>query len=85
MKKTKKSVTIDSAMPEPAEPTTPTTPKASFPIIGIGASAGGLEAFELFFKTIPAESGMAFVLVPRPGPCQHAVRDPPAEHNNAGP
>ena len=35
----------------------------SFPIIGIGASAGGLEAFELFFKTMPVDSGMAFVLV----------------------
>jgi len=42
--------------------------KASFPIIGIGASAGGLEAFELFFKTMPAESGMAFVLVPHLDP-----------------
>ena len=68
MKKTKKSITSDSAMPEPAEPTTPTTPKARFPIIGIGASAGGLEAFELFFKTMPAESGMAFVLVPHLDP-----------------
>jgi two-component system, chemotaxis family, CheB/CheR fusion protein len=45
-----------------------TTRKASFPIIGIGASAGGLEAFELFFKTMPAESGMAFVLVPHLDP-----------------
>lgn len=37
--------------------------KASFPIIGIGASAGRLEAFELFFKTMPTDSGKAFVLV----------------------
>jgi two-component system, chemotaxis family, CheB/CheR fusion protein len=34
-----------------------------FPIIGIGASAGGLEAFEAFFRACPADSGMAFVLV----------------------
>ena len=34
-----------------------------FPIIGIGASAGGLEAFELFFQNMPPNSGMAFVLV----------------------
>ncbi|MDO9550089.1 MAG: chemotaxis protein CheB [Methanoregula sp.] len=40
----------------------------NFPIIGIGASAGGLEAFELFFKTMPAKSGMAFVLVPHLDP-----------------
>jgi len=38
-------------------------PAINVPIVGIGASAGGLEAFELFFKTMPAESGMAFVLV----------------------
>jgi two-component system CheB/CheR fusion protein len=42
--------------------------EASFPIIGIGASAGGLEAFELFFKTMPTDSGMAFVLVPHLDP-----------------
>jgi two-component system CheB/CheR fusion protein len=36
-----------------------------FPIVGIGASAGGLAAFEAFFASMPAdtESGMAFVLV----------------------
>ena len=43
-------------------------PETSFPIIGIGASAGGLEAFELFFKTMPPASGMAFVLVPHLDP-----------------
>jgi chemotaxis response regulator CheB len=37
--------------------------KSGFPIIGIGASAGGLEAFEVFFKQVPANSGMAFILV----------------------
>ncbi len=35
----------------------------SFPIVGMGASAGGLEAFEKFFTNMPADSGMAFVLV----------------------
>ena len=35
----------------------------AFPIVGVGASAGGLEAFEAFFKDMPATSGMAFVLV----------------------
>jgi len=34
-----------------------------FPIVGIGASAGGLEAFELFFRNMPPKSGMAFVLI----------------------
>jgi len=35
----------------------------SFPIVGMGASAGGLEALESFFKAMPADSGCAFVLV----------------------
>ncbi len=34
-----------------------------FNIVGIGASAGGLEAFEQFFRSLPPDSGMAFVLV----------------------
>ena len=34
-----------------------------FPIVGIGASAGGLEAFEQFFRKMPPDSGMAFVLI----------------------
>ena len=38
-------------------------PEASFPIVGIGASAGGLEALELFIKNIPKDSGMSFVIV----------------------
>jgi two-component system CheB/CheR fusion protein len=38
-------------------------PRLPFPVIGIGASAGGLEAFLEFFKVLRADTGMAFVLV----------------------
>jgi two-component system CheB/CheR fusion protein len=34
-----------------------------FPIVGIGASAGGLEALEQFFGNMVKDSGMAFVLI----------------------
>ncbi|MBU3937856.1 MAG: chemotaxis protein CheB, partial [Proteobacteria bacterium] len=34
-----------------------------FPIVGIGASAGGLEALEQFLGHVPVKSGMAFVIV----------------------
>lgn len=53
----------------PAPVETPSTAKAvqeeDFPIVGIGASAGGLASFEAFFVAMPAETepGMAFVLV----------------------
>lgn len=39
------------------------SPNLAFPIVGIGASAGGLQAFEAFLRACPADSGMAFVLV----------------------
>jgi two-component system CheB/CheR fusion protein len=42
--------------------------KDTFYVVGIGASAGGLEAFEHFFTNMPADSGMAFVLVPHLAP-----------------
>jgi two-component system CheB/CheR fusion protein len=35
----------------------------SFPIVGIGSSAGGLEALDLFFKHVPERCGMAFVVI----------------------
>ena len=38
-------------------------PARSHPIVGIGASAGGLEAFGLLLRSLPLDTGMAFVLV----------------------
>jgi len=35
----------------------------TFPVVGIRASAGGLEDFEKFFNNVPADSGMAFIVV----------------------
>ncbi|HEX5234333.1 MAG TPA: chemotaxis protein CheB [Silvibacterium sp.] len=37
--------------------------KVSFPVVAIGASAGGLEAYKEFFHALPTDSGMAFVLI----------------------
>lgn len=33
------------------------------PVVGIGASAGGLEALNGLFGHMPADTGMAFVVV----------------------
>ncbi|MFP5227599.1 MAG: chemotaxis protein CheB [Acidobacteriota bacterium] len=41
---------------------------ASFPVVGIGASAGGLEALTVFFKALSAHLGMAYILVPHLDP-----------------
>ena len=47
----------------------------NFPIVGIGASAGGLAAFEAFFSGMPAdiEPGMAFVLVQHLAPDHKSI------------
>src|SRR5262245_14318131 len=34
-----------------------------FPVVGIGASAGGLESLERLFSRLPANTGMAFVVL----------------------
>src|SRR6202020_887168 len=34
-----------------------------FPVVGVGASAGGLEAFKRLIKAIPEHSGIAYILV----------------------
>jgi len=45
----------------------------SFPIIGIGASAGGLEALEFFLKNVPPLSGMAFIIVQHLDPTHKGI------------
>ena len=44
-----------------------------FPIVVIGASAGGLEAFKQFLAAMPADSGMAFILVPHLDPTHQSM------------
>jgi two-component system CheB/CheR fusion protein len=48
---------------------------AGFPIVGIGASAGGLAAFEAFFSGMPADTdpNMAFVLVQHLAPDHKSI------------
>jgi len=56
-----------------------------FPVVGVGASAGGLEAFTQLLRALPDDTGMAFVLVQHldpshesllPGLLSHATRMP---------
>jgi two-component system, chemotaxis family, CheB/CheR fusion protein len=44
-----------------------------FPIAGLGASAGGLEALEQFLVNIPENSGMAYVIVQHLDPTQKGM------------
>ncbi len=54
-----------AAVPKSSQPDGPSGPseKIPFPIVGIGASAGGLEAFSQLLRELPSDTGMAFVLV----------------------
>jgi two-component system, chemotaxis family, CheB/CheR fusion protein len=62
--------------------------RRTFPIVGVGASAGGLEAFRSLLQKLPANTGMAFVLVQHLDPeheslltrlLSHATRMPVTE------
>ncbi len=44
-------------------------------IVGIGASAGGLEALELFFDGMPVDSGLAFIVVQHLSPDFRSMMD----------
>lgn len=44
-----------------------------FPIVGIGASAGGLEALEQFLSHVPADSGMAFIVIQHLDPTRKGI------------
>src|SRR5262245_23625072 len=44
-----------------------------FPIVGVGASAGGVEALEYLFKAMPSDPGMAFVVVTHLAPKRESL------------
>ena len=53
--------TLVAATEPPDEP--PVQPPPPFPVVAVGASAGGLEAFKLFLAALPVDTGMAFVFI----------------------
>jgi len=62
-----------TVMTESVKDTAP--PDMGFPVVGIGASAGGLAAFEAFFTGMPTDTdpGMAFVLVQHLAPDHKSI------------
>lgn len=62
----KKQTNLPPVVPEssPVQTGKIISPKTEpFPIVGMGASAGGLEALEQFFTHMPGNCGMAFVII----------------------
>ncbi|MFC5862152.1 chemotaxis protein CheB [Acidicapsa dinghuensis] len=44
-----------------------------FPVVAVGASAGGLEAYKEFFHALPSDTGMAFVLIQHLDPSHESM------------
>ncbi len=70
MRKTRKkeSASVDSPEDKPEAQEV-----KGFPVVGIGASAGGLEAMEQFFSNMPVNSEMAFVVIQHLSPDHKAL------------
>ena len=66
-------VTRKKPLPPPEPTVTPPPSARLFPIVGIGASAGGLEALEQFLSHVPPRSGMAFVVIQHLDPTHKAM------------
>jgi len=65
---------VTSAEPAPqAEPPDTAAGALGFSVVGLGASAGGLQALEEFFSNMPPDSGMAFVVVTHLHPGQPSM------------
>ena len=66
--KSKKAKTIDPSKAKTGEPKI-----TQFPIVCVGASAGGLEALEQFFGNVPPDSGMGYVVIQHLDPTQKGM------------
>jgi two-component system CheB/CheR fusion protein len=66
LKKTSVPVKIKQTAALPKDP-------ANFPIVGIGASAGGLEALEIFLENMPAAPGIAIVIIQHLSPKHKSI------------
>jgi two-component system, chemotaxis family, CheB/CheR fusion protein len=51
----------------------PPAQSGTFPVVAIGASAGGLEAYQEFFHALPPDTEMAFVVVQHLDPSHHSM------------
>ena len=61
------------ARPQPSGRASAKRESVDFPVVALGASAGGLDAFKKFFDALPANSGMAFVLIQHLDPTHESL------------
>src|SRR5436309_1059806 len=73
MPKKRKTKTQTAVAPAATQPGNDQKPAEVFPIAGIGASAGGLEAFTELLKHLPVNSGMGYVLIQHLDPNHESI------------
>ena len=54
---------VGEAPPDPIDNAVPTRGYQMTPLVGLGGSAGAIQALQKFFEAMPADSGQAFVVV----------------------
>jgi two-component system, chemotaxis family, CheB/CheR fusion protein len=69
----KKVIARPAPIPEARESSTQTGVRVNFPIVAIGASAGGLEAFSNLLRALPADPGLALVFIPHLDPTHESA------------
>lgn len=72
-------------MDHPASPDVPPEVISEPIIVGIGASAGGIEALETFFSHMPVDSGMAFVVIQHLAPLHDSILTEILQHHTQMP
>ncbi len=72
-KQTKSALSCNEPALEVEKCSPPRKGCAHFPIAGIGASAGGLEALELFLRHVPEQSGIAYIIVQHLDPSHKGI------------
>jgi len=68
-------VSKSQEMEEPSDANELVVPKVDFPVVCIGASAGGLEALQEFFQNMPPSPGAAFVIIQHLSPDYKSLMD----------
>src|SRR5215510_8442210 len=72
-KKHVKEGTESGACRKPETPLIQPVPPQTFPVVGVGASAGGLEAFRQLLDHLPNDTGMAFLFVQHLDPARESI------------
>lgn len=74
-RKKPKATSVKKSKAVSSSSTRPRSSRKGFPIVGIGASAGGIEAFSQLLSPLPTDTGMAFVLIQHLDPTRESMTE----------